>query len=268
VGSLSAAATMSHGRYEVAIDSLVDFRVYRNSGPQPMAQRIKELAESNEPMTIRFEGRRFTWHPGSGDLLPTVTIPIEDSENEYAERFAMERFLSAMSYVFGFGITVYSAAGSGYKKELDPPLLRQPRMKATIFPAPSVVELADVDDDLSLCLGLMREGMASNSQALAFLSYWKVVEVAIGEGFTAWVGRSAADLWPKDGRDADRWYEYLNETRVAAAHAIPWDPGKLRYHPDDPRLDARVRDDVRLMLKLAKRALDERWATPVREDGA
>jgi hypothetical protein len=99
---------MSQGRYEVAVDSQLDFRVHPPEGVKmPVRERFKAIAESQEPMTVVFEGRRFTWHPNPEDILPTVTVMIEDSDDYYAERFAMERFLSALSFRFGGGISVY-----------------------------------------------------------------------------------------------------------------------------------------------------------------
>ncbi len=71
----------SAGRYEVAVDSLLDFRIYPQRGmapgQQPWIERMKEATESRDPVTIAFEGWRFTWHPGSGEVLPVVTVPIE-----------------------------------------------------------------------------------------------------------------------------------------------------------------------------------------------
>jgi hypothetical protein len=206
------------GRYEVAVDTLLELRRYQDFPP---ADRLRRLGESREPMSIWFERRRFTWHPGSEDNLPVVTVPLRDPDNFDQERFALERFLSALSYAFGYGITVYSAAASGNKTEYDPPFLQQPRLKGTIFPAPDELVVTN-DQELSLCLGLIREGMSSNSKALQFLSYWKVVEVAVGETrFRDWVGRMAHELWRGEAqRSPKEWFDYLNETRIAAAHAI------------------------------------------------
>lgn len=180
----------------------------------------------------------------------------------------MERFLSALSFEFGYGVTVYSAGASGFKRELDPPLLKQPRMKETIFPTPDTVELADASRELSLCLALVREGMSSTSRALAYLSYWKAIEVAIGDPrHQSWIGPAAAALWPEAGRTARSWYKRLNETRFAAAHALPRGKGS-RYHPDDPALTSRLREDVDRMRQLAMKAIGERWPSPVRVKGS
>lgn len=138
----------------------------------------------------------------------------------------------------------------------------------TIFPTPDTVELADASRELSLCLALVREGMSSTSRALAYLSYWKAIEVAIGDPrHQSWIGPAAAALWPEAGRTARPWYKRLNETRFAAAHALPRGKG-LRYHPDDPALTSRLREDVDRMRQLAMKAIGERWPSPVRVKGS
>lgn len=257
------------GRFEVAIDSFLDLRVYpkrgRAPGEEPWIKRLQDAPR--DPTTISFEGRRFTWHPGKGGVLPVVTMPIEDSENYTQEQLAMERFLSALSFQFGYGITVYGACASGFRKELDPPLLHQPRMKPTVYPVPASIELADESKELSLCLRIVREGLSSSSPALAFLSFWKAVEVAVGDpDFKGWIGPAAVTSWPEAGLTARQWFGRLNETRVAAAHALPRGKG-LRYDPDDPSLGARLREDLSRIHDLARRAIEERWPRPVTPRG-
>src|SRR6266498_3982508 len=250
------------GWYQVAVDSPLDFRVYpeRDTAPgqKPWIERLQEATAAREPFTISFEGRSFTWHPGSDDFLPVVTVPINDWDNYDEERFA-----AALSFEFGFGVAVYSAIASGFNGELDPPLLQQARIKPTIYPAPNTVEVAETSDELSLCLALVREALSSASRVLAYLSYWKAVEVAVGDpDHRSWIGPAAVALWPEDGRTAESWYERLKETRIAAAHAIP----RLapQYHPDDPTLTSRLMEDVDRMHRLALKAIRERWQRPVR----
>jgi hypothetical protein len=255
------------GWYQVAVDSLFDFRVYPERGmapgQKPWIERLQEATEAREPFTISFEGRVLTWHPGSDEFLPVVTIPISDSDNYEEERFAVERFLSALSFEFGFGVTVYSAGASGFNGELDPPLLQQPRMKPTINPAPDAVEVAEASEELSLCLALIREALSSASRILAYLSYWKAIEVAVGDpDYRSWIGPEAVALWPEEGRTAESWYERLKETRNAAAHAIP--QRAPQYHPDNPTLTSRLTEDVERLHWLAMKAIRERWPRPVR----
>jgi hypothetical protein len=175
----------------------------------------------------------------------------------------MERLLSALSFEFGFGVTVYSAVASGFDPERHPPILRQPRIKATIYPAPDTVELAETSEELSLCLALIREALSSTSRVLAYLSYWKAIEVAVGgSDYRSWIGSAAVALWPEDGRTAESWFEQLRQTRVAAAHALPW--SAPQYHPDDPALAPRLMEDEDRMRQLAMKAIRERWPRPVR----
>src|SRR5438552_12098837 len=165
-------STDTHGRYEVAVDTLVDFREYptRDDGSgRPWIRRLAERTRETDPMTIIFEGRRFTWHPAHDDVLATVTVPISDADDDEPERRAMRRFLSVVSFYFGYGITIHSSAGSGYKQELDPPLLVQRRMLVTTYPAPEELDVATPDPELSLGLGLFREGLAASSDALSYL---------------------------------------------------------------------------------------------------
>jgi len=261
-----ASEEVSAGWYEVAVDSLLDFRVVPKRGmapgQKPWTERLQDATESREPITISFEGRSFTWWPGSDDVLPVVTVPINDSDDYGEERFAMERLFSALSFEFGHGVVVYSALAS-FNRESDRPMLQQTRMKGEIRPAPDTVELAETSEELSLCLALIREALSSTSRSLAYLSYWKAVEVAVGDpGYRSWIGPAAVTLWPEDGRTAESWYEQLRKTRVAAAHALP--TSAPPYHPDDPTLTSRLMEDVERMRRLAMKAVRERWQRPVR----
>jgi hypothetical protein len=260
------------GRYEVSIDSFIDFRIYPRKGrapeEKPWMERMQEAQQSTKPMDIRFEGRRFRWHPGSGDVLPTISLPVEDVDDFEAEVGVMRRFLSALSYAYGYGITIYSSSGSGYKTETDPPLLVQPRMKPTTFPVPDEIELRYQDEQLSLCLALLREGVSSNSGALEYLSYWKVIEVAIGDpNYRSWIGPAAKERAPNEDRSADEWFQNLNETRISAAHALPTED-KLQHNPDDPSLAQRLREDKATIRALAERAIADRWPNPVVRRGS
>jgi hypothetical protein len=243
-------------RYEVTIESQVELRKYpppgRSPGEAPWIERMIEATKSTEPITLSFEGRRFTWHPGSDEFITSVTVMVEDPDNYEVERFAMERFLSALSYRFNGAISVYTSVGYSHRDEFAPSV-RQPRQKGGVNPVPEEIELADSSDELSICLGLMREGLSSRSRALTFLSYWKVIELA--------VGRRRVQRWMGDR------YRRLYETRVAAAHAIPDNRQRLLYHPDDPSLFERLSEDIGVIYELAMRAIGEQWPDPVREKG-
>jgi hypothetical protein len=196
---------------------------------------------------------------------------IRDADDYSAERLGTNRLLSAIAYETGMPIREVTSSAAGFKKEGDPPLLQQPRAGVVgMRVGPEVV--VDDDPDLLKCLALCREAQAAGSDALAFLSYWKAVEVGVGErAFRAWMIENVAALgarWAHERSEPDRvpeeWFEHLRQSRVAAAHAVPRDPGQLRIDPDDPDLFPRLAVDAGRMRLLAQMAIEGRWPEPVR----
>lgn len=250
----------TYGRYDVALDSGLELRDYREF--PPLAQ-LRELPNDMTPITIDFSGRRFTWHPGGDEFLPVVTTPILSRDDDHEERRAMLRFLSALSFEFGSPIVIYTSAASAFKKEFDPPFLQQPRLKATIFPAPATVEVED-DPDLRLCLAFTREGVSARSEALRFLSLFKALEVAVGEGaVNPWIDRNAPSV-SESPLPPNGWSVHLREARHSAAHAVRTNPDDRHYDPDDPRHSMTLSADARTIWLLAHEAITSRWSPPVR----
>jgi hypothetical protein len=255
------------GRYEVALETSLEPTPPGGWRQAPDGKFVRP----QEPVKIWFQSRRFTWHPGTETILPVITVMIPDADDYSAERLATNRFLSAVAYETGMPIREVTSSASGFKKEDDPPLLQQPRAGVVgTRVGPEIV--VDDDPDLLKCLALCREGQTAGSDALAFLSYWKAVEVAVGErGFRAWMMENSAVLGPRWSREQSEpertpegWFEHLRQSRVAAAHAVPREPGHLRIDPDDPDLFPRLAIDANRMRILARRAIEGRWPKPVR----
>ncbi len=65
---------VSAGWYEIAVDSLLDFRVYPERGmapgQKPWIERLQKATESREPITISFEGE-----VSPGIRGPTTSFP-------------------------------------------------------------------------------------------------------------------------------------------------------------------------------------------------
>jgi hypothetical protein len=247
----------SAGRYEVAVDAGLELRRYRDF---PRVGRLRTMAASTDPVSVLFDGSRFAWHPATDELLAVVTTPIASADDYREERRATLHFLSALSFEFGVPIRVFTEAASGFKQELDPPLLQQPRLKGTIFPAPSEV-LVEEDSDLRLCLALMREGISAHTEAVRYLSLFKALEAALGEGqVDAWIDEPSRmkDVAPEGG-----WAAHLREARNAAAHASRRDPTARSYDPDDPETFGLQEDAGRVWI-LARQAILERWPQGVR----
>jgi hypothetical protein len=250
------------GRLEVALDTELELRDYAE---WPPILKLQSIASDTSPLVIEFEGRRLVWHPGDGEHLPVVSVVTDDPDDWEDEMLLVSRFLSAMAYEFGTSIRIYTTGGAGFKKELDPPLLMQPHMKPTIFPAPARVDRSSDDGELSLALAHIREGLSSASPAHSYISYWKAAEVALGaDRFAARLGEMAAEHAAKSERQSEAdYFARLNDTRNAAAHAVRQDPNALRHDPDHPQPIARFRTDGYVVYELARRAIEERWPRPV-----
>jgi hypothetical protein len=107
------------GRYEVALETSLEPTPPGGWKLGPDGKFVR----TREPVQIWFQGRRFTWHPGTASVLPVITVMIRDADDYSAERRATNRLLSAVSYETGMPIGEVTSSASGFKKEGDPPLL-------------------------------------------------------------------------------------------------------------------------------------------------
>jgi hypothetical protein len=220
-----------YGRYEVAVEGGLDLRVYRTFS---RVSWLRELPKDLTPIPLAFSGRRFLWHPAEEGILSTVTTPIRTADPNYLqEREAVNRFLSALSFEFRQPVRIYTAAASGMKAEFDPPLLRQPRLNATIHPAPTQLEVQD-SADLKLCLALMREGVSADSEALRLLSLFKAIEVAVGETLVdEWIDEHTSSLADVREIPPEGWSSHLREARNSAAPGGPYLSESVAKHLED-----------------------------------
>lgn len=247
-------------RYEIAVDAEFELCPRRKGW---------QLGDPLEPVATWFQKRRFVWHPGDAEYCPIVTTPCEGGDfTEESE--ATERFLSALSRTHTWGLyasTVGIGTGHGSPQdEFATPTWKHPRRYGGLIHrvAPELVVVED-DPDLMLCLALLREGRNSHSVALAFLSYWKVIEVAIGRDENTrmrWIRRNAKALrksWESTSSERPHdWFEHLNKARIRAAHAIPR-KGVTPSDPDDTRIRGALAGDTSKVHLLAVRALHDRW---------
>lgn len=255
-------------RYEIAVNAEFELRPRRNDW---------RLGDPLEPVGVWFQKRRFLWHPGDAEYCPIVTTSYE-GDDFTEESIATERFLSALSRTHDWGLYLSTVGfGDGHgtpQDEFDAPTWKQPRRYGRLMHrvAPELV-VPEEDADLRLCLGLLREGRNSQSVALTFLSYWKVIEVVIGRSERnqmRWISKNARavlESWDRDLPNPPRdWFAHLNRARLRAAHAIPR-KGVTPVDPDNTRLRNALGADVSKVHLLAVRAMHERWGpSPVWEN--
>lgn len=256
----------SPGRYEVAIRTTVDMW---SPGRQPPPST--PLRHPSEPVRIFFEDRSFTWFPGDDDSYPSVALPFESGDYE-AERRAMQRFLSALSYELEQPISIIFETAQGSRPEDSPPLARARRGTGLLLTGPSELTVID-DDDLRLCLALFRDAFASESPFYEFLGYYKIIEVVTGSEsernrYINENADAALNEWRAlEGEDErpPNWADYFRDSsRNAIAHALRSRPEAVHVDPDDPSDQQRLRRDARFMQAMARKAIDQRWPEAIR----
>jgi len=248
-------------RYEVAVQTPLAFHTQRQYGldlPPP------------EDVVIEFEGRRFVWHathtgPEGQDCWPTVTTVVANGNDYKAERVAMERFLSAVSFYWGQGLEVVNQTGAGWPGEMDPPVAVSERSGVGQHLHEAPLELVTLADPrLTRVMGYYRDGQATASPFYQFLAFYNALDVACEDsdgGLPAWLRAQAgvrAYHWGDDEPPDDLWTYIQDENRHAVAHAVR-DPGLPELDPNDPGERARFYRDSRLLADLVKDRVRERW---------
>ena len=87
-----------------------------------------------ETTVIEFDGRRFVWHASrvghDGKVCwPVISVMIDDANNPDADLIATNRFVSALVYVTQQAMSYVTSVTSGFKGELDGPLLQRFRQE-------------------------------------------------------------------------------------------------------------------------------------------
>jgi hypothetical protein len=198
------------------------------------------------------------------DRYPAVAMkmPPEKSRPE-CERLLM-RFLSNLAWIQNAGYLVDGVGGGslpnpmGRNKEIGFSICDE--FDLSYFPEPA-------NDKALLALALMREGRGLNHPGYSFLSFYRVIEVALGRGKkiqTVWINdqiargldhraTGALDGLRKQGV-ADIGAHLYESGRCAMAHAAD----EPIIDPDDPADARRLWSEQPIMLALAERAIEEK----------
>jgi Methylamine utilization protein MauJ len=252
-------------RYEVAVETYLAFYAGRQRGV---------LFPPPEDVVVEFEGRRFMWHathrgPEGEECWPTVTTMIADPDDYEAERAAMERFLSALSFHYDTPMMVVNQAGAGWPAERDRPVAIATRAGLGNQLAEAPIELVTADDArLTRVMGYYRDGQGNGSPFYRFLAIYNALDVACEDhvgGLRQWVRDHAYLLashhhWEGGGPPEDLWAYLQDESRHAVAHAVR-DRNRPELDPNNPDERARFARDCRLLENLVKARVRERWGS-------
>jgi hypothetical protein len=213
---------------------------------------------------VTFEGKVMRWTNGTPEADATVSIGVADLHDHSAEDDQLNRFLSLLVWEHGGHARIKWGVGgarTAYSKAYSP------RLSAGLRVDPGYLQRGTklvLTADQKVALGLYREAQNSSSTFYEFLSYYKILELAVpnkrGAARGQWLNTVAI---PKLAH-MDRMKEilakhadleqYLREVKVnGIKHAI-----KGTVDPDSPLDQLSTTKDNRIMEEVAKLVMRDR----------
>ncbi|ARJ64200.1 hypothetical protein WV31_00010 [Magnetospirillum sp. ME-1] len=216
------------------------------------------------PQSLEFAGHR-AWiipittedHPGVAINRPPE-MTLEEAES------ILCRFLSVLSWRENVGITVaYRTGGNlprmmGLNKKFGFGIRDEFDFTEVICP---------VEEKPQIALALMREGRSLNHHGYAFLSYWRILELAFpgADARKEWMRVALQTLTGHGVQEAlqsitaqgvtDIGLHLFKSGRCAVAHAT----GQPIINPDNPSDGLRLYRELPLVREMAIRAIEERF---------
>jgi hypothetical protein len=229
----------------------------------------------NRPVEIPFEGKTVMLQPLTDELSCTASLCDDAGTTFEVGGTILSRFLSRLAWSKGGGIEELFAAGSNHPDR--PGRLGRGTYAYSIWanvePWPYLYLPVATTANADLALGLFREGLTLNSDPLAFLSFFKILNITLPKGSAqiAWINSNLHHI--KYGRELERLNElkaaqsdignYLYvQGRCAVAHAF----GSPIAHPDNYTDKKRLYDDLPVIQQLASAFIQQELG--VLSDGA
>lgn len=194
-------------------------------------------------------------HPGVA-LERSAGLSIEDAEA------VLYRLLSVIAWREDTGIHVAHRTGGSWPMMMG---LDRQRGFSTRQPFDFTETICPEEQGPRIALGLMREGRSLNHPGYAFLSFWRVLELAmpVASERTEWMQAVLPTLKGHDVPGAlegiralgveDVGRHLFSSGRCAIAHAS----GDPIVNPDDPRDARRLSSELPLVRELAVRAIED-----------
>ena len=209
---------------------------------------------------IVYLGQEYWIIPITSDAYPGIAVCDADANDATKEKIL--RFLSVLSWLDRGGAVLVSFGGGSYPFAFQ----RVKRQGFTTCEEIDLRYLPEVTDiKARLALGLMRDGRGLSHVAYSFLSFYRVLEVAVGRGqaIPKWITKAAPRLPNGRGKDAisdlvdsgisDIAQHLYVSGRCAIAHAGN-DP---IVDPDNPSDTNRLYKEKPLVEELAELAIEE-----------
>lgn len=226
------------GQLEFAIDTTINFG-------------------NEEEVWFEFEGLPVRWVNQTDFTSTLVIIPVKDRNDDLGEYKVVLKFLSRMAYETRAPLRIISTVGAASRFA---PILHQPRKRlgVTVYPDIRYFNLHSTGNPkLDLAYALYREGVNSHSVYYAFLSFYKIIQLALDEDgarITEWINANLNHASIRSQRVEAIRSEHgdvvpylFSSGRCAIAH-VSKDPVA---NPDDPQDETRLRQDLDLVRGLA-----------------
>jgi hypothetical protein len=213
---------------------------------------------------ITFEEKVLRWINGTPERDATVSISVQNLHEHTQEDSKLNQFLSLLVWEHGQSARIKWGVGgarTAYSKAYSPRMAGGLNVNAGYLQGMSLLSL---NADQKLALALFREAQNSSSTFYEFLTYYKILELAVTNkgnyGRVKWLESVAIPKLCHEARMKEILAEhpslehYLREVKVnGIKHAI-----KKTVDPDDPQHQLATTKDNRLMQEIAKLAMRDR----------
>jgi hypothetical protein len=128
---------------------------------------------------ITFEGKVMRWINGIAEAEATISIGVANLHDHKAEDDQLNRFLSLLVWQHGGHARIKEGVGGARTAHSK---VYSPRMSGGLIVDPGYLQRGtklDLTTDQKLALGLYREAQNSSSTFYEFLSYYKILELAV-----------------------------------------------------------------------------------------
>jgi hypothetical protein len=216
---------------------------------------------------VTFEGKVLRWINGTAEAEATISVGVANLHDHRAEDDQLNRFLSLLVWQHGGHARIKEGVGGARTAHSK---VYSPRMSVGLRVDPGCLQRGTklaLTTDQRLALGLYREAQNSSSTFYEFLSYYKILELAVpNKGNTSqreWLSTFAIpklEHLPGMGRlkeilaihsDLEK---YLRDVKVnGIKHAI-----KRTVDPDNPLDQISTTKDNHLMREIAKLVMRDR----------
>jgi hypothetical protein len=217
---------------------------------------------------IQFGGAEIVVLPVVKGLYPGLAINVPAGMSNEAAEATMMRCLSSLTWIEGHGASIRYFTGGNIPR----PMGRRDEFGLVLREDFDVSYLPDPKDDRArLALALNREGHALNNPAYAFLSFYRVLEVAIPDGKKRgeWMDASIANITKGPAKEviADLTAKKLDigkHLRESGRHAVAHAAADPIINPDNPSDLRRLGSELPLMMALAELAIESELGVETR----